>query len=387
MTPTANPVCLLCGSKDLISVAGFERLSRVTSDCRPWPAGGEIGLCAVCGGVQKPLTPGLMTEIGQVYDGYEIHPVSQGAEQPIFSVNGRGRPRSQVLLDWLRQTIHLKSDGRLLDIGCGNGAALKTWSDALPRWQLHGFEIGSISAILEKRLPQLAGLHTGPLNEIGHRFDVILLIHSLEHMTNPVQTLIEARGLLAEGGVILIQVPNLLTSPFDIMITDHVTHFRPRDLITAAHGAGLTVLGIRDDVVAKELTMLCATTGEQTATLPEVDSAAFIMDRIAWLTRMATAAQTFLAQAPTGAAVGVFGTANAAAWLAGTLEQDINFFVDEDELRVGQTFLGRPVLAPSGLPHGAQVVMPLPRSIAEAIQRRYQHLDVTFMLPPEQSGA
>ena len=36
--------CSICGSGLLVEIAAFRQLRRVPSDCRPWPAGGRLGL-------------------------------------------------------------------------------------------------------------------------------------------------------------------------------------------------------------------------------------------------------------------------------------------------------------------------------------------------------
>jgi hypothetical protein len=36
--------CSICGNGLLVELAAFRQLRRVTSDCRPWPAGGRLGL-------------------------------------------------------------------------------------------------------------------------------------------------------------------------------------------------------------------------------------------------------------------------------------------------------------------------------------------------------
>lgn len=91
---------------------------------------------------------------------------------------------------------------RLLDIGCGDGTFLmKARSEG---WQVFGTEMNA-------QIARDAGLDVfeslqqcqflGP-------FDCITLWHSLEHLENPVETLVEVRQLLKPEGFLIFAVPN-----------------------------------------------------------------------------------------------------------------------------------------------------------------------------------
>ena len=97
---------------------------------------------------------------------------------------------------------------RLLDIGCGPGFFLQT---AIRRgWHAQGIEPSRQAAAHARQLgatvtegffgPQTAG-------SLG-RFDAITLTNMLEHVPDPVAILTEARGLLDQGGVLCVGVPN-----------------------------------------------------------------------------------------------------------------------------------------------------------------------------------
>jgi SAM-dependent methyltransferase len=98
--------------------------------------------------------------------------------------------------------------GRLLDIGCGNGAILQL--AARDGWQVAGTELDPAhAALLRERLG--LEVHTGTLAGIPDEapFDVIVLRHVLEHVPDPLGTVREIGSRLAPGGLALLEFPTI----------------------------------------------------------------------------------------------------------------------------------------------------------------------------------
>ena len=72
---------------------------------------------------------------------------------------------------------------------------------------------------------------------------------------------------------------------------------------------------------------------------------------------------------------GIFGTAISATWLDAQTDRAAQFFVDEDQNRIGKSHLGRPILAPAGVPSGATVFVPLPDPLAAQVAGRLNRLN------------
>jgi hypothetical protein len=64
------------------------------------------------------------------------------------------------------------------------------------------------------------------------------------------------------------------------------------------------------------------------------------------------------------------------------LGERIAFFVDEDPGRAGSTYRERPVYAPSQVPAGYRVLMPLPHALAQQILLRVRPEHFELVLPP-----
>ena len=185
---TQHTNCLVCGQDELREMEAFRSLPRVTSDCKPFPAGGRLFACENCGGIQKLPDADWFREINEIYAAYEIYKLSDGDEQLIFTDAGPV-PRSQRLVDFLKKTAQLRENGRLIDIGCGNGAALARYSRALPKWRLYGSELSDRALPELRSLPNFIDLYCTPTEDIPGKFELVSMIHSLEHMPSPGKTL------------------------------------------------------------------------------------------------------------------------------------------------------------------------------------------------------
>jgi 2-polyprenyl-3-methyl-5-hydroxy-6-metoxy-1,4-benzoquinol methylase len=374
----SQATCAVCDGNSLREVAGFAELSRVTSDCKPWPAGGKLHCCANCGAVQKIADQTWFDEIKEIYDQYEIYHLSAGAEQVIFG--GNIAPRSRTLVDFVIAKAELPRQGRLIDVGCGNGAALVNFSHALPGWRLSGSELSDKALVNLRNLPNFEKLYTVDIAEIPGKFDVVAMIHALEHMPAPHATLEASDEHLAENGTLFIEVPDLETSPFDILVADHRSHFTRTTLGHLAARAGMKALALTNQVLPKEITFLGRRGDTQADVRPDPQIGRRIVEAtVGWL----AAVQRSARQAARGGRFGIFGTSIAGMSLYGAIRDDVEFFVDEDRTRVGQSFEGRPILSPDQAPAGSTVFVSLAPPIAAKVVGRLSKLPARFVAPPD----
>jgi len=375
-----DPTCQICGTARLSRISGFEHLPRVTSDCKPWPAGGTLVCCDACGAIQKEPHQVWREEIRAIYDAYEIYHLSNGSEQVIFSPGtGPASPRSQLLVEFLKQSVDLPAKGRLLDIGCGNGAALATFSQALPPWRLFGSELNDRALPLLSRLPNFDTLYTCDPAAIPGSFDLVSMIHSLEHMPDSHAAIRAAADRLSHGGLLFIEVPDIASSPFDLVVADHLLHLTIETLGHLSARAGLAPLVLTNHALSKELTLLARDRQDAAPKRPDPAVGRKTAESIiSWLTTVLEHARSVAA----ASRLGIFGTSISGMWLFGALRDRVAFFVDEDPTRIGGSFDGRPILAPAAVPAGSIVYLALVPSVANAIAKRLADLAADFIVPP-----
>lgn len=104
---------------------------------------------------------------------------------------------------------HRRPPGRMLDLGCGDGIVLHLARQ--DGWQVHGVELFPEQVALVR---ETLGLDVETSDIAGFRgapgsWDVVILTHVLEHLSDPVGALRKIRDLLAPGGIGVLEFPNI----------------------------------------------------------------------------------------------------------------------------------------------------------------------------------
>ena len=112
---------------------------------------------------------------------------SFGRKKDTFKARLKAIFKPEPLPEWLLGT---RKSASVLDVGCGEGALLRKMKD----WgfkALSGFD------------PYSASYTSRP----GGRYDLVMMHHTLEHVSDPKASLFEARQWLTPGGRIVIRIP------------------------------------------------------------------------------------------------------------------------------------------------------------------------------------
>ena len=382
-TSTFGIRCHVCGDSAVDIVPGYEVFRGVTSDCRPWHRGGRLGVCRACGCVQKVTDHVWQSEVEKIYEAYSIYHQSGGAEQVVFEMaSGRASSRSERLLECLQSHLQLPETGWLLDVGCGNGALLRTFGRFAPLWSLAGTELNDKYRPVVESIDNVKALYTCPPDQVPGTYTLITMIHVLEHVLAPKEFIAGLKGKLEDGGLLVMEVPEFLQNPFDLLIVDHGTHFTVATATELVQSAGYEVILVATDWVPKELTIVARKAGyRQMNRVDHVSSSLESVVRcLQWLESVIVTARQISAKGT----FGLFGTSIAATWLFSELEESVSFFVDEDPHRSGKTYMGRPVYHPHNVPSNSHVFITLPTKLAESIQARMKGMKYGFScyLPP-----
>ena len=202
--PTENR-CLLCA----------RTLRRIGADF----TGKQIYKCDDCEYVTTPIA--AMAEASALYDDPEYF---DGWGCNLEFDYDRFEPsvhrQVQDYLDFIGKHTQGKS---LLDVGTGSGLLPQ-----LARTRGYEVEGTDLSKHVSENVPAKAGfpIHHGTIEDINftRKYDVITMLHVLEHTSNPLSTLQRCKDLLNESGYVVVVVPNYQS--LDSRIKDFLSAFK-----------------------------------------------------------------------------------------------------------------------------------------------------------------
>lgn len=148
----------------------------------------------------------------------------------------------------------------LLDMPCGDGTLTTMMAPSFQR--VVGVDASaSHLSIAKQKLPHVEFHHNLIEDiEIVEKFDTITMINVLEHVNDPIVVLKKAAGFLADGGILIVHVPNAYAvnrriavlmgtlesceelSPFDLQIAGHRRSYSMQTLRLDIERAGLNIL-------------------------------------------------------------------------------------------------------------------------------------------------
>lgn len=147
--------------------------------------------------------------------------------------------------------------GRALDAGCGSGHLLSRLAGA--GWEVHGCDVSRLALERANEFVEEATLHHGRLPEIelpGSSFDLVTMMHVLEHTHRPMENLRAIFHLLREGGRLLVTVPNFASAEARVFrrywmgldVPRHLYFFKPQSLCRMIESAGFSIQRVRPEI-------------------------------------------------------------------------------------------------------------------------------------------
>lgn len=178
----------------------------------------------------------------QDYYAQQYYQEGRGSYATSYTAREIAHIRRKIAFRWAVITPYFSSQGRLLDVGCGEGFVLD--HAQAQGWEVRGLDFSS--AGIEAQNPNCAPyLETGDLFDLlaselaaGVSYEVIWLQNVLEHVIDPVALMQALHQLIVPGGVMVVTVPNdfsrlqhkamqcgLISRPFWIALPDHLSYF------------------------------------------------------------------------------------------------------------------------------------------------------------------
>ena len=288
--PACPVPCNLCGSVDI------EELGDRDRDGRPL----RTTICRKCGLVWSNPRPSE-EEVRRYYSReYRLH--YKGHLTPSLrhiARSGRGAlNRSRGLSPFL------KRGDRVLDAGAGGGEVVyvlrklgfaATGLEPDERYAKHAREILGVS------------VDTGFVQDASYQpgsFDAITMYHALEHVEDPVGILSKLRSWIVEGGVLLVEVPNIEARcilPAHRFHFAHFYNFNRATLEAAGRKAGFEPVQTRTSSDEGNLTTVFRAVAARTGGDAGLDGN---YARVAGIVKSHTATGYYLSASPYSAPVG-----------------------------------------------------------------------------------
>lgn len=340
--------CVLC-SEQIIPYPSLANFQAITSDRRRWETPPSIAWCDNCGLIQRPRTKQWITDCEKIYDTYELSDSEKLTEQAILGEKSdQFMSRSEIILNRFQESYPVKKDGKLLDFGCGQGHLLRSCKKLFPDMTLYGTD----SSVEKKdKIELIEGVEysSNVLND-DNQYDVITLVHVLEHLSQPELALSTIKQLMTSDGLLLIQVPNPSRNPFDLVVYDHGLFFQGHSLKGLLLKAGFQVLGLYDNWAAKEYTAVCRLPStsnkcsDSTVVHQKVNAVCILRRQEKYLSSVLELAVVRSLEAP----ISIFGTSNGASWIVEEIGiSNISHFLDEDEGLWGSKIYGKNIIRPN----------------------------------------
>jgi 2-polyprenyl-3-methyl-5-hydroxy-6-metoxy-1,4-benzoquinol methylase len=238
--PEITIPCCVCDSRDAVPwrIAG----DNLLGGSQTWHA----VRCRRCG--TRRLDPRPPADTMSRYYAPETYARAEAADSEI------GRRLDTLAAHLADRAARLATaPGEVLDVGCGDGRFLLAMRER--GWRITGTETDPVAAglarsrtgatVLEKPLEEM------PLSNAS--FDLVTLLHVLEHVPDPRETLNACRALLRPGGALFVALPNA-GSPeaclfgsawYHLDLPRHLWGFTPSSLTRLAQEAGFTQLSVR----------------------------------------------------------------------------------------------------------------------------------------------
>lgn len=249
--------CVVCGSRQKrFLFFGRDRMHGL-------PGSFRVVRCAKCGCIQldpQPLLSELAKYYPKRYHAYAHYdPESRSARfatylYKLFFGNSRNMLAKIALLPLrhLLRGTRIIPGGRILDVGCGNGAFLHKMQAA--GMKAFGVEFSPTGCREAQRLG--LDVRCGTVEKQHYQsdsFDVITLNHVFEHIPDPIKTLCELKRILKPAGCIIIAVPNARSLArwlfgrywAQLDVPRHLSIHTPHTMRLAARKTGLRLRKIR----------------------------------------------------------------------------------------------------------------------------------------------
>lgn len=374
--------CRVCHGKD-ITLLDLPINSFITSDCNKWHGSKPQFYMCACKYVGKAVNDSYKDSLGHTYKNYEPYwqnrkpgePKAAVSEQRSLDItSGKFLSRSDLLVNYLFNKSNLLELNympcTILEYGCGSAPFL----DALENSEIRNYvvdlaDLNDINCEVISKKSRFRKFYNITNQILDQTYDLITLVHVLEHVDNPVVLLNNLSESLKDNGKLLVQIPNSSINPFDFIIADHLSHFSLANIIKLIQKTDLKVFDYSVETVPKEITLLLGKNHNEIK-LPNFD------DKLALPMDFFYDYENLINKLTSEHEIIIFGTSIGALWLTSEIQRrglKISAYLDEDEGRVGNNINYVEIKHPRdfNLPKSGVVLIPLAPILVTEIFRKY----------------
>ena len=147
-----------------------------------------------------------------------------------------------------RQDATRSAPVRVLDVGCGRAALLMTLDQL--GCECYGVERENFETLDISQSIRLYRQHLEAVHFESRFFDVVVMWHALEHMSDPAAILAESARILRPGGLLALAVPNFDSFQrrlfgahwFHLDLPRHTHHFGRQTILSSLRETGFRIL-------------------------------------------------------------------------------------------------------------------------------------------------
>ena len=247
--------CLICNSQKQIVLE--TKFNFVSSDIKKIKYSQNFFVCKSCGCLQKKINKKYLRNISTIYKNYEGFSKYNQIDQKKI-INGVTLSRCELLF---KKFLNKKKFNEILDYGSSNGAMLIPFLDTNKKLYATDLKCNLNSKIIKsKNFVKFISIKN--FENSKKKFDLITLIHVLEHLHKPTEILSNLAKKLKKKGIIFIQIPNFLLNPFDLCVYDHTIHFDIDSLNRLASACDLKIIGMDDKLMNGEFSIILKKTNK-----------------------------------------------------------------------------------------------------------------------------
>jgi len=281
--------------------------------------------------------------------------------------------QAKIIAGSLPTQLNLKG---ILDIGCFDGKLLVSLKKRLNAERYLGFDVDK-----REGFPYNSGIEftQKPVDEITGTYDLILLSQSIMYIPDLENLFNNISRLLSEQGVVFIQVPDLSLKPCSVLLGDQHHYFSRRSIKSMLQHFNFECSFYADTPFPKDILLL--------AKVKDVNSEKFDNNQNPKKTLLQAISEYL------GSLVEnierISGKSNEFAILGTTIEAGFVYhlipdrvlcFVDENPLKIGSSFQGKPVIHPSELSEESNCIVPMGKQAKGLLDRLKQEFHGNYYL-------